>query len=429
MHALDRAPEIRSWAGGIGIRLRPAVLLLAFLATTASAADYVCTDCHNPGGAPLPHTDGCRDTSCLESCHAKDLNRLRHPTGPGTPLKADRTETCHTCHNKPFEGVYHPYTINVNAASLTQPGWVDLDQACGQCHGGGTDSGSNPPTGNAGYMTKAQLASLAVGIHDDKPAATFGYTLGNPNTLLVNVDASGARCFNVCDAYDWNWGDGSPHGTGVTASHTYAPGTYQITLTVTDTGMGTGTFSQSITAVAPDLPPVVAGECTFDANTWTETVSDASTDDRGVRQVTVNWGDGSVIASDTTAPFGPFTRTYANVAPASPGYYTITHKAIDTIGQSSTRTCTAAPAYFVIGGVVKSRTGANLGTATVTVKKGTTVVRTVYTASNGTFSVGTLKPGTYTLTVTKAGYTFTVPAATVTVGPSKTDLVITATAP
>ena len=30
MHALDRAPEIRSWAGGIGIRLRPAVVVCRY---------------------------------------------------------------------------------------------------------------------------------------------------------------------------------------------------------------------------------------------------------------------------------------------------------------------------------------------------------------------------------------------------------------
>jgi hypothetical protein len=52
----------------------------------------------------------------------------------------------------------------------------------------------------------------------------------------------------------------------------------------------------------------------------------------------------------------------------------------------------------------------------------------VYTAANGTFSAGSLKPGTYTLTVTKTGLTFTSPAATITVGPSSSGNVITATA-
>ena len=51
-------------------------------------------------------------------------------------------------------------------------------------------------------------------------------------------------------------------------------------------------------------------------------------------------------------------------------------------------------------------------------------------AIDGSFTTGnTLKPGTYTLVVTRSGYTFTVPAATITVGPSSTSNVIHATAP
>jgi hypothetical protein len=65
----------------------------------------------------------------------------------------------------------------------------------------------------------------------------------------------------------------------------------------------------------------------------------------------------------------------------------------------------------------------------VQVKKGTALVKTAYTASNGTFSVGSLKPGTYTLTITKSGYAFAVPAATITVGPSSAGNNISATVP
>ena len=404
---------------------------LLFLLATVTYAQGACTDCHYPGGmGPLPHNVGCTDTSCAQACHPKDLNRLNHPGGQDSPLSGDRTTTCRNCHNKPFPGVYHPYKINTSAGSITPPGTVDLNDACGQCHGGGDNSMSNPPPEpNAPYLNKMQLGTHANGIHYDRPNASASYSVP-PNSQVLNVDASGSTCINVCDAYDWDWGDGTPHASGVTASHTYAPGTYVFTLTVTDNGVGTGTFSRQITVYAPDSPPTVNGTACaniLNPNTWIANITDSSTDDIGIKQVTVNWGDGSGISSDTTLPFGPFSRTYSNA-----GTYTITHKAIDTIGQSNTRTCTATPAYFTISGTVRRSVaggGAVVPSATVTVKQGTTLVRTVYTASNGTFSIGTLKPGTYTLTVTKSGYTFTVPAATITVGPSNAGNVINALTP
>ncbi len=94
----------------------------------------------------------------------------------------------------------------------------------------------NPVKNNAAYFTKEELAVKAAGIHNDKPYVTFGYTLTPGNTLQVNVDASFSTCSGAianCDAFDWNWGDATPNGSGITASHTYATaGTKVITLTV-----------------------------------------------------------------------------------------------------------------------------------------------------------------------------------------------------
>ena len=153
-------------------------------------------------------------------------------------------------------------------------------------------------------------------------------------------------------------------------------------------------------------------------------MTDASTDDHGVVQVTVNWGDGTVISSDTTPPFGPFVHTYI-----SPGTWTLTHRAIDTIGQQSSRTCKADPAYFTIGGTVYRSDGRTpVSSAMIQVRRGGTLVRTVYSTALGAYSVGSLRPGTYTLTVTKSGYVFpTVPP--VTVGPSNLAVNIVAISP
>jgi PKD repeat protein len=53
-------------------------------------------------------------------------------------------------------------------------------------------------------------------------------------------------------SYDWDYGDGSPHGSGPTPSHTYASAnTYTVILTVTDDDLATGQDSQPVTVSEP----------------------------------------------------------------------------------------------------------------------------------------------------------------------------------
>lgn len=417
-----------------------------------------CPQCHNVHKSTVAAANPAGEAiheECTD-CHAKSLGAVMHPAGGGTPLEHMATEPAEACVSCHMPEGYHLFRINTSASYSTIPDrpadqpscvaaggtwnagtskctlwnagtavddgyanavWVDVDHACGQCHGGGTNAVDNPPTDGAAYLTKVQLAGYAEGMHNDKPTVTFSTKLASPDTLTVSVNASGTACSGTCNVYAWDWGDATPAGSGQIASHTYAAaGSYTITLTVTEYGVNSASKSKTVTVYTPDQPPTVAGTCTFNANTWTATVTDASTDDNGIGQVTVNWGDGGMLSSDKTAPFGPFTHTFLK-----PGTFTIARKAIDTIGQQAVdTTCTASPAYFTIGGAVfASDTVTPVIRAKVQVKLGATTVRTVYTAPNGVFAAGSLKPGTYTLTVTKPGYTFTVPAATTTVGPDQ----------
>ena len=585
-----RIPIVRRALGRAGSRVA-ALLLLLSLATTVRAQELVCTDCHNSDGIPPPHSITCDDTGCSATCHESiDLSRLAHLSGAGTPVTGERASTCNACHNRPFEGVYHPYTINVNAGSLTPPGVVDLDQACGQCHGGGTAQASstgdiqagtrlltvvsatgflegarvvvagagaggdfessiasitgtqltlttdalttvtgaavaqNPTKNGALYRTKARLANVAQVMHELAPvsypvtfstsaagltvnvlatvdcgagvtcpeftydwnwgdstaqgtvnpdghayaaygsktitltvrqsgllvgSATRSVTLAPPvvtfsvvaTGLTVNVSAtldcgSGVTC--PVFTYDWDWGDGTlPHGTVNPDTHAYATaGTKTISLTLSLAGTPIGSSTRSITLVAPDLPPAASGTCTWNADTWTATVVDTSTDTdvTPVQTVTVDWGDKT--AKSVGGPGATLVHKYSTVPTAPATSYQLMLTAIDTALKASapvTLTCSpgpVAPAYFSIGGKVVAKNGTTaLATAVVAVKRGTATIKTVYTATNGTFTVGSLKPDTYTLTVTKSGYTFAVPAATITVGPSSTDVLIKATGP
>jgi Carboxypeptidase regulatory-like domain/PKD domain len=378
--------------------------------------DHSCGQCHGGGSAHATTTGGITAASkvlTVASTTGFTAGERVTIADAGSLSYDDEGDVVNGDFETYIVSVVPPSTINLaGAATLTVAAKAVIQ---------------NPTQNGAGYMSRTELAQKAKGIHNDKPQVLFSTGIGSPNTLQVNVDASNSTCSGSnanCDAYDWDWGDGTGHGSGMITSHIYATaGTKTIVLTVEEFGVGGGSATRSVTVSTADLAPTAAGTCAFDANTWTETVTDASTDDNGIKQITVNWGDGGMLYSDTTAPFGPAIHTYLNV-----GSYTIAHKALDTIGQQNIRTCAANPAYFSFAGTVNTPAGPGnpLAGATVTIKKGTTTVGLAYSLQNGGFTIGNLKPGTYTVIVTRSGYTFTVPAAAITVGPSSSGNVITA---
>ena len=84
---------------------------------------------------------------------------------------------------------------------------------------------------------------------------------------------------------------------------------------------------------------------------------------------------------------------------------------------------------LALGGTVYRSDGVTpVPTAMVQVRRSGTLVRTVYTGTLGTFTVGSLRPGSYTLTVTKTGFVFPV-VPPVTLGPSNTTLRVVAISP
>ncbi len=213
-------------------------------------------------------------------------------------------------------------------------------------------------------------------------------------------------------------------------------GTKTITLTVAEAAGGVGTAIRNVTLYQPiptpvpgGLPPLVGGlpqDCgaIFTANSWTASFTDSSTPVGA--QVVVDWGDGGVSAGHAG---DAFSHTYR-----SAGVYLIVQKVINSALQMQIGSCSIGASAFTISGTVVKNNPAPppatlpIGSAVVTVKSATTgnIVKSVYTSALGTFSVGSLKPDTYWLIVTKRGYTFPAPAATITVGPSSPGNVITA---
>jgi hypothetical protein len=99
------------------------------------------------------------------------------------------------------------------------------------------------------------------------PTASYTYSRAG---LTLSVDGTGSTAVSpaTVSSYDWNWGDGTTHGTGSTASHTYATaGTYSVVLTVTDSNALTNPSTQSVVISAP--AGTVTAESIATAPSWT----------------------------------------------------------------------------------------------------------------------------------------------------------------
>jgi hypothetical protein len=202
--------------------------------------------------------------TCGVSCHSTKLNDIKHPSGIGTPLDGNlssdkgKNMACVTCHMGPT--LSHFWRINTDASFETfdhvnevpntfdDEGYaamaLDVDLACGQCHGGGTSPVDSPSKDGIMYFTKAALASYAEGMHTGgNVAPTAGYenlvngNTATPKTRTVSFDDNsqgGNHEAQSSLAITVNWGDGKTSAGvgGSSFSHTYTSnGRFTIILT------------------------------------------------------------------------------------------------------------------------------------------------------------------------------------------------------
>jgi PKD repeat protein len=145
------------------------------------------------------------------------------------------------------------------AGSKAAPGHTingyDWDFGDGSAHGSGVSVTHT--------YAKAGGYTVVVTVFDDQGRSTTGtvevtVVTSGPTASFTNSSASLTASFNAAassaidgrtiTAYDWDFGDGSPHASGVSASHTYASGgQFTVTLKVTDSAGQTGTIARSIT--------------------------------------------------------------------------------------------------------------------------------------------------------------------------------------
>ena len=102
---------------------------------------------------------------------------------------------------------------------------------------------------------------IQVGVTNNPPTAAFTYTPAAPSVSeWVRFDATGSSDSDGSIAsYAWNFGDGSPAGSGSVVYHRFtSAGTSFVTLTVTDDDGASDTGSQPVPVGAVSQPPVAS---------------------------------------------------------------------------------------------------------------------------------------------------------------------------
>ena len=194
------------------------------ISDAAAGSCATCHDVHQPLNQNTPGMGGSVKTECT-ACHSNpaakispqvSVAKMRHVGGPGTPFEnaeTDPASACVVCHQPP--GIKHlwristdpnytlygdytyAYPVNGAAAQSTgsnAPGlvnlshtapegsyanavWIDLDNACGQCHGGGLSPREVETTGS---ITAGGANGL---INPLKVANIFAFAAGKEVTI------------------------------------------------------------------------------------------------------------------------------------------------------------------------------------------------------------------------------------------------------
>jgi PKD repeat protein len=232
--------------------------------------------------------------------------------------------------------------MTFNAAGSTAPGgvlrygWRFNDGTSSEETVGPTVSHTFPTAGAhlvaltvfAGDGTSIGSAGLIV-TGDEGPGPALSIATATPTAAQpVSFNGSGSTDSDgSITSYEWNFGDGSPVGTGAAPSHTYAAvGTYMATLLVGDSSGQIATISHPVVV---DEAPAASFSMVPASSTAGQPVSfdgSASADtDGSIASYNWNFGDGGAPGSGSTA-----SHIYGTA-----GTYTVTLTVIDTAGATS----------------------------------------------------------------------------------------------
>ena len=389
-----------------------------------------------------------------------DITQINHPVGIGTPLgntsgdPSQANDACVICHMpRPDNGDFattstartHLFRINTNASYSTFPAytsntsgtlgpnnngvstepntandgssfpgpnavWIDLNLACGQCHGGGASQNFTTGSITVGTATLTIPATAAANAAMANIKAGDRIRIvgaGISNSILASLASGNSDLYTNVQkiVLPINLTAGTITTTDKASST--ALNTQVIT---NPTINGANYFPKSYLAdVAANMHNQTAqvSVATSPASTvstvgFTATLVDASTSGTNI---TVNWGDGNLsgnAAVSTGVAGGTFTHTYP-----SAGKYTVTHTAATSAASSIENIPISVPTNFTVGGTVTSHTGTALVGAIVILKQNGITKKTATSIAGGAYSFSNVPFGTYTISAYDGGYTFT----------------------
>ncbi len=152
----------------------------------------------------------------------------------------------------------------------------------------------------------------------------------------VNFDASGTTAGSPIASYDWDFGDGNS-GSGQLASHDFTqPGSYNVTLTVTDQNGQSATATETITvnpkaAQPTPLTAIISALATADVGQPVTFDGQGSTSGGTITGVQWDFGDG-------TTGGGGLTDLVVDHTYQQPGVYTVQLTLTDDQNQTNTAT-------------------------------------------------------------------------------------------
>lgn len=158
-------------------------------------------------------------------------------------------------------------------------------------------------------LTRAQTLAhrdLAMGVA--APSPSFSSTVDGTNAQF-NASASTVSSGRTVASYAWDFGDGTK-GTGISPTHRYADaGTYQVTLTVTDSAGSEGVVTKDVLVHVPPTADFTHTETGLDASFN----SSASSATGGAEITGYSWdfGDGSTSSQATPTHTFDADGTYA----------------------------------------------------------------------------------------------------------------------
>jgi PKD repeat protein len=163
------------------------------------------------------------------------------------------------------------------------------------------------------------------------PIADAGDDTTGVTTKAIQFDGTGSYDPDgTIVSYDWDWGDGTAHGTGATPTHSFiTKNVYTVTLTVTDSDGVTDTDVCVVTVCIAPVAKIATGDFRLFINELGSFSGVGSYDpDGSIVSYEWDWGDGSAQSTTPTA-----THSWA-----TKGTYTVTLTVTDNDGVSSSTT-------------------------------------------------------------------------------------------